>query len=134
MGASWLALLFSVRAISKRSKRGWIAALGPILTAGFSMAAVWLLGLPQIDTVGHIRHGLPGLTIQWWWPIPAGECCERCLLCTSAGHNGPHQGQAPGLKMHCWRSIVAGGLSRLSGAFTPAPHTASYRGRGGQGL
>ena len=93
MGASWLALLFSVRAISKHSKRGWIAALGPILTAGFSMAAVWLLGLPQIDTVGHIRHGLPGLTIQWWWPIPAGECCERCLLCTSAGHDGPHQGR-----------------------------------------
>ena len=73
MGASWLALLFSVRAISKHSKRGWVAALGPILTAGFSMAAVWLLGLPEIDTVGHIRHGLPGLTVQWWWPVPAGE-------------------------------------------------------------
>ena len=100
MGASWLALLFSVRAVSKHSKRGWVAALGPILTAGFSMAAVWLLGLPQIDTVGHIRHGLPGLTIQWWFPIPAGEQCEEYLLCVSVAHDGPHQGRAPSLRMH----------------------------------
>eukprot|EP00891_Asterochloris_glomerata_P000306 jgi/Astpho2/306/fgenesh1_pg.00010_%23_63_t len=88
MGASWLALLFSVRAVSKHSKRGWVAALGPILTAGFSMAAVWLLGLPQIDTVGHIRHGLPGFTVQWWWPIPAGHVftlLKTAFLCLMVG-------------------------------------------------
>ena len=137
MGASWLALLFSVRAVSKHSQRGWVAALGPILTAGFSMAAVLLLGLPQSDTVGHIRHGLPGFTVQWWWPIPAGGCCQgspptprsACLPATRA---------TAGMGSWPQHALVAAHHGSWAVPTTPAPHVILpdrvTSARGGQGL
>ncbi|KAG2489555.1 hypothetical protein HYH03_012006 [Edaphochlamys debaryana] len=73
MGSTFLLILVVMKYVGKNFKRlRFVRAVGPLTVCIIGICAVYIghVDTKGIKVVGPIKKGLPGPTVQWWFPMP----------------------------------------------------------------